>query len=225
MLQAQQRLSGEPEKNSSECWCAREHLFQRGILCFCTRLALGNGAASFPPVPASALQPVETQVGAVQCSRDASFRILGVVTANSPRDPSQALGLWRLWRAGQTNVPQMALWRWDGIRWPLTFFFHPVFCSSAICLLRNRWCQFQILNSLGWMNPLDEMLFLNPAPYLPAFFFSFFVNTAYYQLGRQSTGTRESSWWRQLWCGCNCFRGGDTGQKSGFGLNHYKWGD
>lgn len=174
MLQAQQRLSGEPEKNSSECWCAREHLFQRGILCFCTRLALGNGAASFPPVPASALQPVETQVGAVQCSRDASFRILGVVTANSPRDPSQALGLWRLWRAGQTNVPQMALWRWDGIRWPLTFFFHPVFCSSAICLLRNRWCQFQILNSLGWMNPLDEMLFLNPAPYLPAFFFSFF---------------------------------------------------
>lgn len=36
------------------------------------------------------------------------------------------------------------------------------------------------------MNLLDEMLFLNPAPYLPAFF----VNTVYYQLGRQSTGTR-----------------------------------
>lgn len=112
----------------------------------------------------------------------------------------------------------MALWRWDGIRWPLKFFFHPVVCSSAIYLLRNRWCQFQILNSLGWMNLPDEMLFLNPAPYLPAFF----VNTECYQVGRQSTGTRESSWWRQLWWGCDCFRGGDTGQESGFGLNHYK---
>lgn len=40
--------------------------------------------------------------------------------------------------------------------------FHPVFCSSPICLLRNSWCQFQILNSLRWMNLLDEMLFLTP---------------------------------------------------------------
>ena len=39
------------------------------------------------------------------------------------------------------------------------------------------------------MNLLDEMLFLSPAPCLPALS----VNTAYYQLGRQSTGTRETA--------------------------------
>lgn len=39
------------------------------------------------------------------------------------------------------------------------------------------------------MNLLDEMLFLNPVPYLPAFF----VNTVYYQLGKQSTGPERAA--------------------------------
>lgn len=39
------------------------------------------------------------------------------------------------------------------------------------------------------MNLLDEMLFLSPAPSLPASS----VNTVYYQLGKQSTGTRETA--------------------------------
>lgn len=41
-------------------------------------------------------------------------------------------------------------------------------------------------------------------------------------LAGKAQGPEGDSWWRQLWCGCNCFREGDTGQKSGFGLNHYK---
>lgn len=67
--------------------------------------------------------------------------------------------------------------------------FHPVVCSPAIYLLRNSWCQFQILNSLRWMNLPDEMLFLSPTSCLPVFS----VNTAYYHLGRQSTGTGETA--------------------------------
>lgn len=149
----------------------------KGILCFCTRLALEDVAASFLTVPDSSSQPVETRVGAVQCSCAASkepqmpFHVLGIVTPKAP------------WEIHHRHLVFEGFWeqvRQMCHRWPFgdgmglddlsIFFFHPVFCSSVIYLLRNRWCQFQILNSLGWMSLLDEMLFLNPAPYLPAFF-------------------------------------------------------
>lgn len=68
------------------------------------------------------------------------------------------------------------------------------------------------------MNFPDEMLFLNPAPRLPACS----VNTAYYQLGRQSTGTRETAGEDSYVVGAASYGKCGMGQKNGFGLNHYE---
>lgn len=72
--------------------------------------------------------------------------------------------------------------------------FHPVSCSSAIYLLRNGCCEFQILNNLWWMDLHDEMLF----PQSCSMSSSLFCEHGIFPAWQAKHRDQRNSWWRQL---------------------------
>lgn len=135
-LQAQQRISCEPgKKNLLKASVCEGICSEGGFFAETTSYSpvLSNVAAKFPKPTDPASQHMEKTGGSWARLPDkrnwTCFHVPGIIALKTR---SQALCLRRLLRTGQTNVPQMVLWRWSRLD-DLSNFFSS--CFLQLCHL------------------------------------------------------------------------------------------